>query len=496
MSDVNDAGNAMDFGGDGTPRSSVPWTSGEPTVQMRTQQAPGGLVTSEGKPIVETGIESGPNGEFSQITRDPRFFWNQEPTASASAGVSSQNVGASLEAGVAPYPASTGFTELAGNTYGGEPTVQTPTATPSFQSAGILDNESSLFGGNTEWWKATDMPAVTGNASAAAELGTPFGSTEATFQPASTDVGWSDPGAFDVPSISQSEPDQGPFNAAETPTGIPVEPAPINQNYEWNTSPDDRRFLTQQPTETSTDTSGTMFRGGNAIHDFGGDLTLGNWLNTPLAAMHFGEGYPAVQGGTTTTDVSQAWDAQGNPITIDTSGSTTTQGDTGWRDNAANPPFDESATPQGDFNAWPQAGRLEPNAPLGMTIVGHDTVNGQPIYRDAQGNLFVNPGTGKMDRYTGTHWNPGTGHFNQLHDPNDPAQDQSFAASKNQGAEQQSFSPVHSGQNPASDAGHIINTTGPWQNRHVDPNTASLLKAWSVRTTTAQGRASVPGYKG
>lgn len=74
----------------------------------------------------------------------------------------------------------------------------------------------------------------------------------------------------------------------------------------------------------------------------------------------------------------------------------TVTGDTELHDNAANPPVAENpyGSP-GEFDAPPAAIRMEPNAPPGMTIVGHDKSNGQPIYKDAQGNLHVNPGTGK-----------------------------------------------------------------------------------------------------
>lgn len=47
-------------------------------------------------------------------------------------------------------------------------------------------------------------------------------------------------------------------------------------------------------------------------------------------------------------------------------------------------------------------------APTGMTVVGHDQANGQPIYRDGAGNLFVNPGTGTIMDQAGRFSNNGT----------------------------------------------------------------------------------------
>lgn len=61
-----------------------------------------------------------------------------------------------------------------------------------------------------------------------------------------------------------------------------TEPALSDNPNEWTTSPGDRRFLPG---------------GGPDIRSFGNNLTLGEFLNTPLSTMRYGEGYPSVGGG-------------------------------------------------------------------------------------------------------------------------------------------------------------------------------------------------------
>lgn len=51
-------------------------------------------------------------------------------------------------------------------------------------------------------------------------------------------------------------------------------------------------------------------------------------------------------------------------------------------------------------------------APPGMTVVGHDSASGQPVYQDHNGNLFVNPGTGHIvDQGQRFSQDSGTGNF-------------------------------------------------------------------------------------
>lgn len=197
----------------------------------------------------------------------------------------------------------------------------------------------------------------------------------------------------------------------------PPPPGPISDT-EWTTSPDDRRFLDTPAEETqSVDTSGGINFGGNSMSGFGGDLSLGSFLNTSLDSMRYGAGYPRTRGDGLMTGVVTAGgqvDMWGNQID-DVGGRWVERSDgsgSDWRENAT-----ASASGQGsgrddgtgttriyrddpifdsgnDNTGTTIIHRDTPPTPPGMTIIGTDQQNGQPIYRDAQGNLFVNSGTG------------------------------------------------------------------------------------------------------
>lgn len=223
---------------------------------------------------------------------------------------------------------------------------------------------------------------------------------------------------------------------------------------------------------------GTGLQGGN-------NLTLGEFFNTPLAAMHYGEGYPpvetrigsvagAIPTGAVQIDPStgQPYDLSGIPeATLDVQtttypdirpGTVPTEGDTGEPNNPYGPP--------GQFDAWPSAVRTESNAPEGMTIIGHDTITGQPIYRDAQGNLHVNPGTGTP--------------VPQLHTT------RSFADNPNQGgAYAGEFNQVGRGREEG-------NISFPWMTgsrlRHLDPLTGDV-SVGGTYNPNRQPRQAGPG---
>lgn len=80
-----------------------------------------------------------------------------------------------------------------------------------------------------------------------------------------------------------------------------------------------------------------------------------------------------------------------------------------------------------------------------------------------------------------SHFNYGTGRYEADRNPG-----RGFAGSPNQGQAAQASSPVIPGMNVGGDAGHIINTTGAWQNHHVDAATARALRAWSAAHTTVR----------
>lgn len=294
------------------------------------------------------------------------------------------------------------------------------------------------FTSGDEWWRQSD--SVTGDTGGSAELGAPIIAS----------VGGMPPSPFDNPGLdwTGTTPSPQPQGepTVETPTSTTPDPilqpeAPLFAppsldispgdpespvSNEWTTSPDDRRFLPGS---------------GPNIRSFGNDLTLGEFLNTPLASMRYWEGYNPVGGGDVTyadTTTHTAGDIPTADVTPDAErqGAIDTQN---LRDQGLLPPSSEQ--PTGEFNGWPQAGRLEPNAPEGMTIIGHDTITGQPIYRDAQGGLHVNPGTGTPVRGTtpgsggfqyggygpgyasgtGIHYDWMTGHYESDHAPSDQA---------------------------------------------------------------------------
>lgn len=265
------------------------------------------------------------------------------------------------------------------------PTVQTPTSDAQYTVD--LDTAPSLFPSQNEWWRdgALAQGASTSNEGGSiwegSESISDFGNDLALGSDLNTSLDSLQFGE-DYPAI------EAPFDPLMADTGIPVEPDVLDQEYEWTTSPEDRRFLAGPPEEeTPQDVAGAIGAGGTSMSGFGGDLSLGNYLNTPLALMNFGGGYPQVSGGladtsgreATATGAIQIDPTTGQPYDLEsiptaTGSSTYTAGD-GL----------VSGTPGSSGNT---------SAPSDMRIIGHDTRNGQPIYEDAQGNRFVNPGTG------------------------------------------------------------------------------------------------------
>lgn len=143
---------------------------------------------------------------------------------------------------------------------------------------------------------------------------------------------------------------------------------------------------TNAPADNDNDLSGLhhyAYPGSGNLSNFGGDLTLGGFLNTSLSSMRYGEGYPVqggfadTSGGNVPTGDLQIDPLTGAPFDLESIPEVTDVGSTftpsGWQGNAASNP---ASTPQG------------------LTVIGTDTRTGQPIYQDAQGNRFVNPGTG------------------------------------------------------------------------------------------------------
>lgn len=279
-----------------------------------------------------------------------------------------------------------------------------------------LGNSPSVFG--EDWWRQPEVAGIEAGATvASANSGGSIWNGEPTLSEFGNNLalGGDLNSSLDSLGFGQGypavEPPEAPIAAG---TGIPIEPEPLNQDVgdvTWTTSEGDRRYLHDQPPEEVVD-SGSSSPSGLGLTTFGvprNDFSLGHYLDTPLANMNFGTGYPTVEGGNVLQQGAVAggiWidPHTGERVNLDTlpiaTGGTDTTPAEGWRDNAANPESDPSTWRD---NARSVGGTIpgDLTPPAGMRIIGHDTANGQPIYEDANGNRFVNPGTG-------TPLNPGT----------------------------------------------------------------------------------------
>lgn len=370
VSDVDQARESMMFGGDGgLPRASAPQPTHSPTPVVRGTMTTGdrsnaGLVNPrlfrhDNAANTEFWVGSSPNP-------------NRPHTAIPFEDTSTRNASVSAGATVPQYPATGSvFDEVPGYSYSvGEPTVQTPRMAGSSLD---LDTAPSLFDDAPmnpfdQWWKTpTDAPSVTVNAG---DSGGSIWSGEETLSNFGQDVALgndlnADLGALgygeDYPAIETPVSDEPPMLAEGT--GIPVEPDPLNQDVgdlEWTTSENDRRFLpgsepeSVEPVPTRSLTLGPNIRdfGG---HSFGTPLTLGAYLNMPLASLQYGEGYEIPFGGR--PDDLQAgegyiapgaqqagghWvDVPGGQLWVEDSG-----GGEGTQPNQPSTPAPETATPE------------------------------------------------------------------------------------------------------------------------------------------------------
>lgn len=281
IADIEAARDAMAFGGDtGVPRDSVPWTM----PQRAGDNSNAGLVN---------------RNLFRQDNQANTDFWvapRENPNRPHQAIDVRTSPNASVNAGATvpqynptPEPRET-FD--ARNAYG-EPTVQISRENAPFGSAGNLDDEPSLFPEPDQWWKEFDPTFVTGNGDISAGVSSNDGGTiwEGNMGEfgGDTSLGNDLNASLDSLDYGQDYPAQ---ESAPSPTPVddtifPVEPdvLPQDQDIEWTTSPDDRRFLPEAP---------SVNRGGDisSFGTFGSPLTLGQYLYTPLSTMRYGEGYP------------------------------------------------------------------------------------------------------------------------------------------------------------------------------------------------------------
>lgn len=366
-SDVNDAALALDFGG--VASSDAGGTRGAPTVQTTTTQPSRGLTDNSNAGLVNRNLFR----EDNQANTDWWVGGDSASNVTATAGVNRS----SAEGG------------LSGAVVFGEPTVQTPTS--SAPDTFDLDAAPSLFPDQNEWWKdgALAQGASTSNEGGSIWEGSEqigdFGDDLALGSDLNTSLDSLQFGE-DYPEVETAET---PFTSFAEGTGIPIEPDVLDQEYEWTTSPEDRRFLAGPPEEeTPQDVAGTISTGGTSMSNFGGNMSLGNFLNTPLELMNFGGGYPQVQGGIADTsgrDHMNTGATQIDPITEQPFNLDAIPTATGG----------QTYTPPGEtWASGTQGSSGNTSAPSGLRIIGRDTRNGQPIYEDDQGNRYVNSGTG------------------------------------------------------------------------------------------------------
>lgn len=377
------------------------------------------------------------DGQFNPVPVGGEGFFNPEPTPFPGMGRSfspsptpaprGDNSGAGLvnrtlfdnqsnadwwstERPLDPISGSAGANRLSGigaGTQGsysfGEPTVQIPTSDARYPLD--LDNSPSLFGNPSEWWRNGDLAQGAAMENTSSNDGGGIWSGNDTMGEFGGDLSLgtdlyasleSMQFGEDYPGISVPEQ---PLNLADN-TNIPVEPDLLPQEYEWTTSPGDRRFLnapgSEEPSSEGGDPNeGRISTGGTSMSGFGGNMSLGGNLYTPLGLMNYGGGYPQYtsRGDGLMTGVVTAGgqvDMWGNQID-DVGGRWVDRSDgsgADWVESARG-----GSSGQGNGTGTAQI-PTQGGVPPGMTIVGRDTVTGAPIYQDSQGNLYTTPGTG------------------------------------------------------------------------------------------------------
>lgn len=259
---------------------------------------------------------------------------------------------------------------------------------------------------------------------------------------------------------------------------------------------DETQYINAPP-DNDNDLSGLHnygYQGSGNLSNFGGGMSIGPFLNTSLSDMRFGEGYPQIGFGGRPDDL-QPGEGYIDPGSEggqwvdrpDGSGSD-------WVENATATGRGTTYIPVGDPNL-PYGPTAAPTTPPGMTIVGHDQQNGQPIYRDAQGDLFVNEGTGTRvyptERMFGNYSYLGQ----QLHQP-ETARNSTAEGRQAANAAQMSFAAMNPTMNlkfitAQSDRGRtLFNTSGR------DRPNISLEGDVIVRQPSGNTSASRSGVRG
>jgi hypothetical protein len=202
-----------------------------------------------------------------------------------------------------------------------------------------LDTGPDLFGNNRainafdEWWRTGERtaPSLTVNPGESSNTGGSIWEGSDTLGSFVGDTSIGRDLSADLASLGYGEgyPETLPATDPNLivgngdPTGIPVEPDPLNQNpdTEWTTSPEERRFLpTPEDTTTPDPAAERTAVSGLDLRTFGApsnNMSLGAFLNASLGSMRFGESYPNIRGDGLMTGVVTAGgqvDMWGNQI--------------------------------------------------------------------------------------------------------------------------------------------------------------------------------------
>lgn len=388
-SDINDASLAMDLGG--VNRGG---TRGGPSIQVTPNATPRpsrGLVGDNSgvgfvnpRPLRQ---DNQANTDWWQVPRDnpnrPHQAMDFDPNPSASGGAAARSrteIGAGVQGESGYNPVSSEIFDVSGLHNYGEPSVQFP------------NNDPQLVA-DAGWWRETAGELASSNSGGSIWEGSgtigDFGGdltlgSDSNASLRSLRFGEGYGGGLSYRDTPLETNDLSGLNTYDETTYRPtIDPS---DPFTLHTYDENEPQYTNAPPDNDNDLSGLhhyAYPGSGNLSNFGGDLTLGGFLNTSLSSMRYGEGYP-VQGGFADTSGGNepTGDVQIDPLTgapfdlesipeVTDVGSTFTP--SGWQGNAASNP---GSTPQG------------------LTVIGTDTRTGQPIYQDAQGNRFVNPGTG------------------------------------------------------------------------------------------------------
>lgn len=399
MSDINDAGIAMDLSGSGGG------TRGGPTVQVQ------GIPSRPAQP--SRGL-TGDNSNAGFVNRNPlrhnnqanRDWWetrNTNPNRPHSAMDFGGSPSASAGAGRALD------TGASGGLNGTQ--LYSPAPSETFDTGGLHNyGEPSVeitgFPDQREWWNQSVPSSNNGGAIWSDDLPSDPSGAGAVSSRLFQDDGlrYITTPNVDPLTLSSYQTDgtylETPRDNDNSLSGLNTYDETAYQPTVDSSDPfelnvyDETRY-TNAPADNDNDLGGLHsygYPGSGNLANFGGNMSLGPFLNTPLSDMRYGEGYPQIGYGGRPSDL-QAGEGYIDPGSQQ--GGTWVERSDGtgsdWVENATSNRNDVTGT-----TTFPIPGQFPTSnvTPEGMRVIGTDTVTGAPIYQDSQGNRFVNPGTG------------------------------------------------------------------------------------------------------